>query len=102
MLPPARGVPLMKLHFLASFLLPVLAAPVAAQIGSVVRAQKLDELSGGIVGPIPTLGYSLAAIGDLNGDGVGDLAAGLPTDHGGGPDHGAVLVLFLNANGTVA
>jgi len=82
--------------------LSVLAAPLAAQIGSVVRAQKLNELHGGLVGPISRLGFSLAALGDVNGDGVGDLVAGLPLDNSVGPQHGALLVLFLNPDGTVA
>src|SRR5262249_23849146 len=43
----------------------------------------------------------LAGLGDLDGDGIEDLAVGAPTDDDGGTDQGAVWVLFLNASGTV-
>jgi len=44
---------------------------------------------------------SLAAIGDLDNDGVTDLAAGASGDGTGGEDRGAAYVLLLNADGTV-
>jgi hypothetical protein len=44
-------------------------------------------------------GTSLAAVGDLNGDGIADLAVGAFLDDTGGTDCGAVYVQFLNANG---
>ena len=47
------------------------------------------------------LGFSVASLGDLDGDGVTDLAAGAFTDDTNGTDRGAVYVLLLNANGTV-
>jgi hypothetical protein len=59
------------------------------------------------VGVGPTLadgdyfGHSVAAIGDLDGDGITDLAVGASKDDTGGYISGAVYVLFLNANGTV-
>jgi hypothetical protein len=46
-------------------------------------------------------GTSVANIGDLDGDGVTDLAVGANMDDAGGTNRGAVHVLFLNANGTV-
>jgi hypothetical protein len=49
-------------------------------------------------------GSSLAALGDLNADGVPDLAVGAPGDDDGFPsdlDRGAVWILFLDADGTV-
>jgi hypothetical protein len=41
------------------------------------------------------------ALGDLNGDGVPDLAVGAPDDKTDATYHGAVYVLFMNGNGTV-
>ena len=49
-------------------------------------------------------GNSVAAIGDLDGDGVTDLAVGVERDDpapGAAVNHGAVHMLFMNANGTV-
>ncbi len=42
-----------------------------------------------------------AALGDLNGDGIGDLAVGGQRHDDGGTDRGAVWILFLNPDGTV-
>jgi hypothetical protein len=46
-------------------------------------------------------GGAVANLGDLDGDGVADLAVGAHLDNTGGADRGAVHILFLNANGTV-
>jgi len=46
-------------------------------------------------------GYGIAAIGDLNNDGVGDIAVGALGDDTGGTDRGAVYISFLNTDGTV-
>ncbi|MBI3561069.1 MAG: FG-GAP repeat protein [Gammaproteobacteria bacterium] len=46
-------------------------------------------------------GSAVTAIGDLDGDGVADLAVGAPGDDDGGTDRGAVWILFMNSDGTV-
>ena len=46
-------------------------------------------------------GFSVAALGDLDGDGVTDLAVGAYGDNTGGSARGAVYVQFMNSNGTV-
>ncbi len=46
-------------------------------------------------------GNSVANIGDLDLDGVNDLAVGSKRDHGGGPDRGAVYIFFMNTDGSV-
>ena len=48
-------------------------------------------------------GSSIADIGDLNGDGVNDLAVGANLDDGtgAGQNKGAVHILFMNTDGTV-
>ncbi len=46
-------------------------------------------------------GASVAALEDLNGDGVGDLAVGAPADNQAYPSAGAVWILFMNQDGSV-
>jgi hypothetical protein len=78
-----------------------LAAP-----GNVLRTQKISDDVGGFGGdpdPGDWFGYSVTGIGDLDGDGVGDIAVGVPfDDDGDGDDLGAVCILFLDATGKVA
>ena len=71
--------------------------------GTVKSSQKIaSQLGGG-----PTLsdrdgfGRSVAALGDLDGDGVTDVAVGADRDKTGGDYVGALHVLLLNSNGTV-
>lgn len=40
-------------------------------------------------------------MGDLDADGVNELAVGAYKDDDGGKDRGAVYILFLNEDGTV-
>ena len=47
-------------------------------------------------------GTSITNIGDLNGDGVTDIAVGANEDDGGGSDIGAIHIMFMNSNGTVS
>ena len=46
-------------------------------------------------------GFSIVNIGDLNGDGVDDLAVGAYTDDTGGTNRGAVHINFMNSDGSV-
>jgi len=72
--------------------------------GTVKGHQKISATEGGFSGPLDDfdfLGSSLASLGDLDGDGVGDLAVGTPNDSVAG-GLGSVWILFLNADGTVS
>jgi len=42
----------------------------------------------------------LTGMGDLDGDGVGDVAVGAPRDDDGDVDAGAIWILYLNADGS--
>ena len=75
-----------------------------AQPGWVLSHQKISDTQGGFKGELEDVdrfGTSIASLGDLDGDGVGDLAVGVPNNGDGGKLRGAVWVLFLNTDGTV-
>ncbi len=72
--------------------------------GSVQSEQKISSADGGFSGSLDDgdrFGSALAAIDDLDGDGVTDLAVGAPFDDDGDTDTGAVWILFMNTDGTV-
>jgi hypothetical protein len=67
--------------------------------GTVDTQQKIADSSGGFDGKLDNddrFGSALAPLGDLNADGVNDLAVGVPGDDDGGTDRGAVWILFLD------
>ncbi|MEM9023106.1 MAG: integrin alpha, partial [Bacteroidota bacterium] len=72
--------------------------------GTVSSQQAIGAGLGGFTGSLDfddQFGVSVCPLGDLNGDGVPDIAVGANQDDDGGLDRGAVWILFLNANGTV-
>ena len=72
--------------------------------GTVKSEQKISNTNGGFGGELDSIdlfGISIEELGDLDGDGIGDIAVGALRDDDGGTDRGAVYVLFLNADGTV-
>lgn len=83
----------------------MLANPVHPQ--AVKSFQKISSLAGGFVAAGGSLddfddfGESLKNIGDLDGDGVIDLAVGVRNDDDGGKDRGAIYILFMNTDGTI-
>ncbi len=67
--------------------------------------QKISEVSGNLNTSLSNSDYfggSVANIGDLNGDGVIDLAVGAYRDDYGGNNKGAIYILFMNTDGTVS
>ncbi|MCB9898134.1 MAG: FG-GAP repeat protein [Planctomycetes bacterium] len=78
--------------------------------GTIKAKRAINPLQGGFGGVLDAwdfFGWSVAAIGDLDGDGVTELAVGAPNDDDGGDpgdtsaDRGAVWILFMTSTGTV-
>jgi len=72
--------------------------------GTVASHQKIGALTpafAGVLDPADRFGRSLAGVGDLDRDGVPDLAVGADLDDDTGTNRGAVYVLFLNDDGTL-
>ena len=79
-------------------------SPLSAQTFQVKSVQKIADNTGGFgvtLTDSDEFGLDAANIGDLDSDGVQDLAVGVQRDDTGGTDRGAVYVLFMNTNGTV-
>ncbi len=71
--------------------------------GSVKKGRRISDGIGGFDGALDDedyFGSSLAFLGDLDGDEVGDLAVGAIGDDDGGSSRGAVWILFMNEDGT--
>ena len=69
-----------------------------------VTAKKISDTQGGLSTALDDndrFGYSVSNIGDLDGDGILDIALGAYQYDDGGGDKGAVYILFLNTDGTV-
>ena len=72
--------------------------------GSVLAGQKVSDTDGGFAGTLRDgdfFGTSVAGIGDIDADGIEDIAVGAVGDDDGGPDRGAVWILLMNADGSV-
>ncbi len=72
--------------------------------GTVRSEQKISNLEGSLTMTWEVgdgYGDSVAGIGDIDGDGVPDLAVGAYDDDDGGASRGGVAILFMNADGTV-
>ncbi len=80
------------------------ASDAWAQPGWVLSHQKISDTEGGFTGTLNDMdlfGWSAASLGDLDGDGVGDLAVGAIGDDDGGTPPVDTCNLSLNTDGKV-
>ena len=74
------------------------------QEGRVASSQKISDTRGGFQGDLDegdNFGSSITSLGDLDEDGLNEIAVGATGDDDGGEDKGAVWILFMNEDGTV-
>ncbi len=72
--------------------------------GTVKKYQKISNTAGNFKGVLHDdirFGHSVCGIGDLNKDGINDIAVGSGWDNDGGYRKGSIWILFLDINGTV-
>ncbi len=71
--------------------------------GDVTSTEEINDstANGPELGNTHNFGISIANIGDLDGDGVNDLAVGAHGDDDGGTNRGAIHILFMNTDGSV-
>jgi hypothetical protein len=82
-----------------------LRAKAAGQPVLLENVAKISATAGGLLGPLEDddlFGMTVAPLGDLDGDGVPDLAVGNNKDDIGAPDMGALFLLGLDGTGAVA
>ncbi len=101
----ANPLALKRIVLSASTCLLMLVSPaLQAQPGTVLSYQKISSTEGGFTGTLgnsDTFGGAVENLGDLDGDGVADMAVGASLSDDGGKNHGSVWILFLNTDGTV-
>jgi hypothetical protein len=73
----------------------------ALTVSSRLRIREGESGFTGDLAASDEFGRSVCALGDLDGDGVVDIAVGAPLDDEGGASQGAVWILFLQTDGTV-
>jgi hypothetical protein len=72
--------------------------------GTIRKHQKISALQGsftGIINENDNFGYSVTGLGDIDGDGIIDIAVGATNSDYGGTDKGTAYIMYLNEDGTI-
>lgn len=100
-----RRILILGLFLIFSALLLINADSIQfSEAGLDVKTESFQKISntegnsGGTLDDSDFFGYSIANLGDLNGDGVIDLVIGGPLDDDAGKARGAVWILFSESN----
>ncbi|MEO0638861.1 MAG: integrin alpha, partial [Bacteroidota bacterium] len=90
-------------NILLPLILIVLPYLLQAQCGNVLDELTLNQATPGLaaLSPGAKFGHSPVAIGDLDGDGLSEIAIGAPEDDSTGVGKGIVNILFLDVLGNV-
>src|SRR5690606_33533051 len=92
----------MKVYFILFLLLT--NTILFSQSRSVTSYQKINDINGGFTGTLDnqdSFGVSIENIGDLDSNGINDIAVGAFSDDDGGFNRGAVWILFLDSDDNV-
>ena len=77
---------------------------IPGEQGPTVKSQqKISDTQGNFTGVLDD-GDSFSnpnLLGDLNNDGINDIAVSAPSDDDGGSDRGAIYILYMDTNGMV-
>ena len=71
--------------------------------GSVKSTVEINDstTNGPVIIATDNFGQSVANVGDLNGDGVNDIAVGAHKDDGEGTQRGVIHIMYMNSNGSI-
>ena len=94
---------ILMLSIISMLLIPGGIIPVHAAPGDVLSTVEINDstTNGPTLSNDDLFGVSISNIGDLDGDGVDDIAVGAFFDDEGGSNRGAVHIMFMNTDGSV-
>jgi hypothetical protein len=100
----SHRLPLIHLFLVVFWLALTVSGCSVSYSTDVDSEEKISEESGNFNGNLDEydqFGFAIANIGDLEVDGVTDLAVGAPFDDDNGENRGAVWILFMDSDGDV-
>ncbi len=92
-----------RIILLAVLVIMIIPGIANAAVGDIKSTVEINDstVNGPVLSDSDEFGTSIASIGDLNGDGISDLAVGAWLDDASGPYRGALHILFMNTDGSI-